>query len=155
METLESETRAHIRRAAIEEANDIADVWLRSRRASIPAIPPPVHSDDDVRDHFANVVLTREVWVVDVESVVVALLVLRDDWIDQLYVDPEWTGRGLGSKLLVHAKTLRPSRLDLWAFQSNTGARRFYERHGFVAVAETEGDNEEGAPDVQYRWTSA
>jgi hypothetical protein len=31
-------------------------------------------------------------------------------------------------------------------------ARRFYERHGFVAEATTDGDNEEGAPDVRYRW---
>lgn len=32
------------------------------------------------------------------------------------------------------------------------GARRFYERHGFVVVDATEGDNEEGAPDVCYQW---
>ena len=63
------------------------------------------------------------------------------------------TGRGIGSALLDHAKARRPDGLDLWAFQSNTGARRFYERHGFVAVAETDGDNEEGAPDVRYRWS--
>ena len=38
-------------------------------------------------------------------------------------------------------------------FQKNEGARRFYERHGFTAVEWTDGDNEEGAPDVRYRWT--
>ena len=30
---------------------------------------------------------------------------------------------------------------------------RFYERHGFTAVAATNGDNEEGAPDVRYHWS--
>ena len=45
--------------------------------------------------------------------------------------------------------------MQLWAFQSNTGALRFYERHGFVAVEETDGDNEEGAPDLRMRWTPA
>jgi hypothetical protein len=41
----------------------------------------------------------------------------------------------------------------LWTFQTNTGARRFYERHGFVAVDETDGSaNEERAPDVRYAW---
>ena len=132
----------------------MSDVWLGSRHASFPAIPLPVHSDDEVREWFATVVLpTREVWVAAVDDEVVALLVLEGDWVDQLYVDPDWTGRGLGTRLLEVAKAERPAGLDLWAFQSNTGARRFYERHGFIAVAMTDGDNEEGAPDVRYRWS--
>lgn len=28
----------------------------------------------------------------------------------------------------------------------------FYERHGFVEVRRTPGDNEEGEPDILYRW---
>jgi GNAT superfamily N-acetyltransferase len=96
---------------------------------------------------------TREVWVAVVDDEVVALLVLEGDWVDQLYVHPDWTGRGLGTRLLEVAKAERPAGLELWAFQSNIGARRFYERHGFTAVAMTDGDNEEGAPDVRYRWS--
>ncbi len=38
-------------------------------------------------------------------------------------------------------------------FQQNTGARRFYERHGFTLVAEGDGSgNEENLPDARYRW---
>jgi GNAT superfamily N-acetyltransferase len=132
----------------------VSDVWLRSRHASFPAIPLPVHSDESVQEWFATVVMTtRDVWVVDIDHEVVALLVLEGDWVDQLYVDPDWTGRGFGSRLIDAAKKQRPSGLDLWTFQSNAGARRFYERHGFAAVAMTDGDNEEGAPDVRYRWS--
>ena len=141
------------RRATDEDAGAIADVWLRSRHASIPAIPAPVHSDDEVRGWFATVVLPeRPTWVIDRDGGIVALLVLEPGWVDQLYVDPAFTGRGLGSQLLDLAKELTPDGLDLWTFQSNAGARRFYERHGFVAAAMTNGDNEEGAPDVQYHW---
>jgi GNAT superfamily N-acetyltransferase len=151
---MDSETPPRVRRADSHEAREIADVWLRSRHASVPDIPPPVHSDDDARLYFATVVLpTLEVWVVEADSAIVALMVLRDDWIDHLYVDPDWIGCGLGSQLLTLAKTLRPSALHLWTFESNTRARRFYERHGFVAVDRTDGDNEEGAPDIRYRWT--
>lgn len=60
--------------------------------------------------------------------------------------------RGLGSRLVSVAKDRCPDGLDLWTFAANAGARRFYERHGFVVVATTDGDNEEGAPDVHYRW---
>jgi GNAT superfamily N-acetyltransferase len=140
--------------ATSTDAAAVADLWLLSRRASIPAIPAPVHSDAEVHDWFATVVLpSRETWVVDdASAAVVALLVLDGAWVDQLYVDPGRTGRGLGARLLSLAKAQRPDGLHLWTFQSNTGARRFYERHGFTAIGTTDGDNEEGAPDVHYRW---
>ena len=119
----------------------------------MPAIPAPVHTDDEVRDHFCDVVLpTKEVWVADRGGAVVALLVLEDEWIDQLYVDPDFIGDGLGSSLIAVAKAERPGGLKLWTFAANTRARRFYERHGFVATGTTDGDNEEGAPDVRYEW---
>ena len=64
---------------------------------------------------------------------------------------PDLTGRGIGADLLAVAKRERPDGLRLWTFASNTGAQRFYERHGFVAVRRTDGrDNEERAPDVLY-----
>jgi GNAT superfamily N-acetyltransferase len=69
-----------------------------------------------------------------------------------LYVEPSHVGKGAGSRLLEQAKRLCPAGLDLWTFQSNAGARQFYESHGFVPVDETSGDNEEGAPDVRYHW---
>ena len=142
-----------MRRAGVDDAPAVAEVWLRSRHASVPAIPAPVHSDDEVRAYFDWVVLPElPTWVIERDGHVVALLVLRGGWIEHLYVDPEWTGQGLGSQFLGHAKQLHPDRLDLWTFQGNTGARRFYERHGFTAVETTDGDNEEGAPDVHYRW---
>ncbi len=133
----------------------MAEVWLRSRQASVPAIPAPVHSDDEVRAWFAEVVLPeRETWVAEVDGAVVGLLVLEDDDVDQLYVDPSMTGQGVGSRLLDRAKERRPTGLVLWTFQTNLGARRFYARHGFVEVARTDGDNEEGAPDIRLAWSS-
>jgi GNAT superfamily N-acetyltransferase len=81
------------------------------------------------------------------------VLVLEDDWIDQLYVEPGRTGGGIGGKLMAVAKRQRPSALRLWTFETNIRARRFYERHGFVATDSTAGDNEEGAPDVRYEWS--
>jgi GNAT superfamily N-acetyltransferase len=143
-----------LRHGRAAEALEIAEMWLRSRAASVPHIPPPVHSDEEVRAWFRDVVLpNREVWVADDGGAVVAVLVLDDDSIDQLYVDPSRTGRGIGGQLVDIAKRERPSGLGLWTFAANVGARRFYDRHGFVATDSTSGDNEEGAPDVRYEWS--
>jgi predicted N-acetyltransferase YhbS len=81
------------------------------------------------------------------------LLALTSDMVSQLYVAPGWTGRGIGSRLLELAKAQRPAGLDLFTFQVNSGARRFYGRHGFVEVARGDGSgNEEGQPDRRYAW---
>ena len=142
-----------IRRAVAGEGRRLAALWLRSRGASAPSIPPAVHTDAEVRQWFEEVVLpTREVWVAGTPHQPVALMVLDDEWIDQLYVDPASARQGIGRTLLDHAKMQRPKGLKLWTFQSNLDARRFYEQHGFVSVAMTDGDNEERAPDVCYEW---
>jgi GNAT superfamily N-acetyltransferase len=128
-------------------------VSQRQRRSRLPA-RRGVHPEGEVRAWFADVVLPeREVWVAEDGGAVVGILVLEDDWIDQLYVDPDHTGRGIGGRLMAVAKAQRAAGLRLWTFAANVRARRFYERHGFVPTASTTGDNEEGAPDVLYEWS--
>jgi GNAT superfamily N-acetyltransferase len=144
-----------IRRATPDEAGLLAALWLRSRTASVPSIPPPLHTDEEIHHWFEEIVLpTSEVWVAGSSEHPTAVMVLDQGWIDQLYVDPTATRRGIGGALVEHAKKQRPTGLRLWTFQSNLDARRFYEAHGFVATAETTGDNEERAPDVCYEWRS-
>ncbi|WP_298279395.1 hypothetical protein [uncultured Bradyrhizobium sp.] len=53
-----------------------------------------------------------------------------------------------------HAPPGLADRRQLWTFQRNARARRFYEARGFVAVEQTDGSrNEEQEPDVRYLWT--
>ena len=104
--------------------------------------------------HYAEVVVPlRETWVADAESGIVGVMVLHDGELSQLYLAPDWRGRGLGDRFVALAKERNPGRLGLWAFQVNGPAQRFYERHGFVAVTYTDGSgNEEREPDVRYEW---
>jgi ribosomal protein S18 acetylase RimI-like enzyme len=52
------------------------------------------------------------------------------------------------------AKERNAEGLQLWTFQANEPAQRFYERHGFVDAERTDGaGNEERAPDIRYQWT--
>ena len=143
------------RRGSRSDARAGADLWLRARKAAIATIPEPVHDDDEVRAWFAShVVCDTELWVAeDRSATVVGILVLDGQGLDQLYVEPTLTGHGIGAGLVEVAKRERPQGLQLWTFESNTGAQRFYERLGFVEQRRTDGrDNEEGAPDVLYLW---
>jgi GNAT superfamily N-acetyltransferase len=146
---------AAIRRAEARDAIAVADVLIRSRRAATGSIPAAVHTDDETRDWIGMVVIPeREVWLAEsAVGEVVAMMVLDGGWIDQLYVDPAWTGKGIGTRLVELAKSRRPAGLQLWTFVTNAGARRFYERHGFVAVETTDGShNEEAEPDIRFVW---
>ena len=61
--------------------------------------------------------------------------------------------RGIGTGLLDVARS-KFARLQLWTFQRNAQARRFYEARGFVLVEETDGSrNEEREPDARYLWS--
>ena len=148
----------HLRRAEPSDADAVADLYVRARHHAVPAIPPLRPADDGARAWIAGVVrASREVWVAETDDGdVVALMLLEGDWIEQLYVDPAWTGHGIGTRLVEVAKGRRPEGLQLWTFQSNHAAHRFYERHGFVAVERTDGpNNQERSPDVRYVWRPA
>jgi GNAT superfamily N-acetyltransferase len=148
-----------IRRGTPADARAAADLYLRARRAAVEMIPQqPVHTDGEVRAWFAaHVVRECELWLAEGESGELAgILVLDGAWVDQLYVEPTLTGRGVGTELLAFAKRERPQGLSLWTFATNTGAQRFYERHGFVEAERTDGSrNEERAPDIRYVWDGA
>lgn len=148
-------TALRVRRARRQDIGGAAEVYLRSRHRAVPAIPPLVHDDDEVRGWFTDTVFSQqELWIAEGASgLVIGLMVLDGDFVSQLYVDPVHVGAGVGSELLATAQSLRPQGLQLWTFQSNDGARRFYERRGFTAVEWTNGTgNEEQAPDVRYVW---
>ena len=146
-----------LRRGTDRDAVAVSALYLRARKAAKATIPMTAHTDDEVRRWIAErVVAHTELWVAEDDGgALVGLLVLDEDWLAQLYVEPTLTGRGIGSELIGLAKRARPEGLRLWTFESNLGAQRFYERHGFRPMERTAGDNEEGAPDILYVWDAS
>ncbi|MCX4701640.1 GNAT family N-acetyltransferase [Streptomyces sp. NBC_01373] len=144
-----------LRRATAPDAAAVADVWLRSFAAALPTVVSP-RSGDDVRAYFREVVVPlRETWMAEAADGggTVGVMVLNGSLLSQLYLDPDWRGRGIGDRFVALAKERSPQGLSLWTFQVNKPAHRFYERHGFVAVEYTDGSgNEEREPDVRYEW---
>ena len=141
-----------IRPATGADADAIAAVYVPSFRSL--SFLPVVHSDDEIRAWIRDVLLpSQEVWLAEEDGRVVGVAALSADALDQLYVHPDAQRRGVGAELLATAKARRPNGFTLWVFQQNTGARRFYERHGCRLVRLTDGSgNEERTPDALYEW---
>lgn len=146
---------AVIREATSDEAPAVAELFLAVRR-SMEHVAPTVHADEETRAWIAGR-LFREtaVTVAIMDGALAAMMATRPGWIDQLHVHPRFQNRGLGAALVQTAKRspAGSAGLQLWTFQANAGARRFYARHGFAEVEWTDGQrNEEKTPDVRLEW---
>jgi GNAT superfamily N-acetyltransferase len=143
-----------IRRADVTDANMVADVWLESFAAGLPTVRR-AHSEAEVRKWVRSQLIPEtECWLAVRDDTVVGVMALDGDELSQLYVAPQWWGRGVGTELLMLAQGSREA-LELWTFQVNERAQQFYNRHGFREVERTDGSrNEEREPDIRYRWES-
>jgi GNAT superfamily N-acetyltransferase len=139
LELAEMDTAALVLRTAFDDALP----WLAG-----------LHSPEEDRWFFRERVFRAcAVWGAFDGAVMIGMIAFREEWIDQLYVLPQAQGRGVGSGLLQVAQNAF-DRLQLWTFQRNIRARRFYEARGFALVRETDGaGNEEKEPDALYLWT--
>lgn len=115
---------------------------------------PRVHSAEDVARHYrGHVFVTCRVLVAEREGAVAGFLAVDGEgFVAALFVAAAARGQGVGAALVAAARALRPEGLSLWTFEANAGARRFYARQGFAEAGRTEGENDEGLPDLRFEW---
>ena len=141
-----------LRPAREDESDAVAALFRLSKEAAMPYLRD-VHTAEEDRAFFrTHVFATCEVWVAQRAGVLAGFCAFRAGWVDQLYVHPAHRRGGIGAALLLEAQNANV-RLQLWAFQRNENARRFYESQGFRLMKTTDGrDNEEREPDSLYAW---
>ena len=76
--------------------------------------------------------------------------------LQMLYVDPRWMRRGFGRALheaiLEVAQTLNYRKAVLWVVPENTGARAFYEAHGWTCEGTVRTEQLDGFPVPEIRY---
>jgi GNAT superfamily N-acetyltransferase len=142
-----------LRRATDADSDAVADVFISSRDDALPTVYFP-YSDESVRRYVRDIFVGKtEAWVAIDGDAVVAIMSLKPGWVEQLYVATDRQGEGIGRQLLDLAKEHSDGQLELWTFQVNARARRFYERNGFTIAEMTDGAaNQEKEPDIRYLW---
>ena len=143
--------KVSIRRARVNDAVETAAVFSTTFKSM--NFVPKLHSDAEDQAFVLGFIADGETWIALRDKRIVGLACIEDEWLSHLYVHPSFQSSGVGTALLNQVKAQRPDGFQFWAFQANTGARRFYERHGCVAAEFTDGaHNEEKTPDVRYEW---
>jgi ribosomal protein S18 acetylase RimI-like enzyme len=150
-------SRVEIRALAESDIEATVLLWRRSREDAQPDLEARMgHSpQDDLAFFTSKLLVDCEVWIAVRGDRPLALLAIAGDFIEQLYVDPAEQRRGIGTLLLDFAKSRCPLGLRLHTHVTNTRARRFYEKHGFRAVAFGISPAPESEPDVRYEWNDA
>lgn len=113
---------------------------------------PRIHTRAEDVGFCASMIERGWVTVAVQNDDVVAFLAKDNTEVNSLYVANAARGQGVGKGLLDEAKSTSDL-LELWTFQTNEGARRFYLREGFLEIRTTDGEeNDERLPDVFLRW---
>ncbi|MBG9944253.1 acetyltransferase [Brevibacillus formosus] len=82
-----------------------------------------------------------EVWIeINEKREPVGFIGLDGTKIEMLFVDPEYHGKGIGSRLLEHAERKYGPQLKVDVNEQNEGAYAFYRRYGFVQTGRSELD---------------
>ncbi len=116
---------------------------------------PQMHTPEQDRRHLERLIDRMDVMVARNWRGPWGFLARDGAKVQAFYLAPRVRGRGLGGRMMAATQAQVP-RLELWCFQANEGALRFYARHGFTEVERTEGmGNDEKLPDVRLVWNGS
>lgn len=143
----------HIRRFEPADLGELLPMWRESFEHGVGISDP--HPLEEQAAYFREKVLPdHRVHVAWQGGRLAAFCASNQDSIAQLYVRVGLIGQGIGSRLLGLAQDESAGSLWLYTFARNARARRFYERHGFVVVAQGFEPMWQ-LEDVKYQWSKS
>ena len=142
-----------IRPARMDEYDEVARVWMESW-ATVGIEPASAALLEKLRARLrAEVAKGWSLYVADDGGRLAAMLALhlRDNYLDQLFVAPEYQGLSIGRMLLAFTRAHLPDEIWLRCVRENEKAWRWYEREGFVLEKQTV-EPTSGSTMKYYRW---
>jgi putative acetyltransferase len=142
-----------VRPMAPQDLAETLDMWVAAWAAAYPHIDFAARRGW-TRDRIAELERTGSQSLIALrDNRVIGALVVdpQTGYLDQLVVATADQGRGVAAMLLAEARRISPTHLDLHVNQDNARAIGFYQKHGFVTVAE-DVNLRSGAPIYRMRW---
>ena len=131
----------NIRRASIDDISRIAEILVFSKRKNYRQI-----FNNDIGSFVELQVCPLAKEYADKPEMLSTIFVYSDEFVKgmihieesevkELYVDPFFEGKGIGSKLIEFAKDVFGCS-KLWVLCENEKAKKFYKQHGFYETDE-------------------
>ncbi len=142
-----------IRPARADEHDEIARIWMESW-ISTGLDTATTSLRDTLRARIPIEIANGwSLFVADDGGSLAAMLAinLSQNYLDQLFVAPEYQGRSVGRRLLAFTRPQLPGEVWLRCVRENERAWRWYEREGFVFERETP-EPAIGRMMKYYRW---
>jgi GNAT superfamily N-acetyltransferase len=107
-----------VRLYQVEDFDTVTGLWRCSREQAFPEFQRTKgHSFEEDSAYFQEETLLKDqVWVAGLDGGISSYMARRGDFIDQLYVDPDFQRGGIGQAMLTHARLLSPDSLRLFTF---------------------------------------
>lgn len=130
-----------VRKANVQDASRLAEILIFTKRMAYREI----FCNDKIsfgkmqvyplaQDYIVNSEKLENIWVYD-DEFVKGMVHIKGKEITELYVDFFFQNKGIGTKLIEFAiQTFYVQ--NLFVLEKNTGAIRFYQRHGFLLTDE-------------------
>ena len=137
-----------------DDFQPVTRLWRRAREVAMPELTARMGYSFETDQAFfgQHIVSECDLWVAVKQNLPVAFMGIKKDFIDYLYVDPDYHRQGIGQAFLDHARDLSPHHLWLYTHTANHMARAFYEKNGFIAERFGISPAPESEPDVEYHW---
>jgi putative acetyltransferase len=129
------------------------ELWRRTWQIAYPQLDFTARLDWWRERWRTELVPSATITVAEAQGALVGFVTVDRDtmYLDQIVVAPEAWGGALAPALLVEAKRLSPSGLDLTVNADNGRAIRFYAKHGFAHTG-TGVNPRSGAPVRHMSW---
>lgn len=123
----------NFRKANIEDIDALEELFQLSRRHTFILRPAEEFKIGD----YAKSTREDEVWVAEEAGVIVGFvsIFVLDNFIHNLFVHPEYQGKGIGKQLLQIAEKNLGKPMSLKAAIDNPKCFSFYEKHGWYQVS--------------------
>ena len=150
---MNNELRADLIQFEASWLAELIPMWRASFEAGVGVADP--HSLLEQKQYFLAEVLPRNsVRLAISDKQLAGFVAASGESVAQLYVRVGFQRRGIGTQMLAWAKGQSRGRLWLYTFARNQGARSFYARNGFVAVAHGFEPSWQ-LEDVKFHWSAS
>ena len=139
-----------IRKLQKTDINKVSHIWLNTNLKAHFFIPEQywISNYEFVKEMLPQ----SEVYVYENNNKIQGFIVLKDDYIEGIFVADEMQSHGIGKKLLDYIKN-KKAKLQLNVYQKNVRAILFYQRERFIIQSE-QLDELTGEKEYVMKWES-